>query len=58
MDELVGEIRDGREVMIDHHPLPRGVMPQEGIDVLREVEHDDDHHEQGHGKEKGAEKLF
>jgi hypothetical protein len=38
--------------------MPWRIMLQEGIDILRKVEHDDDHHQQCDGEKEGADELF
>ena len=57
VDELVGEIGYRGEVMVCDHAIPGCVVFDERVDVLGEVEHDDDHHEHGHGEEEGADEL-
>ena len=59
VDDDLGEvIGDRGQIIVDHHLLPGRFMFEESVDVLRQVEHDDDDHEQRHGEEEGADEFL
>ena len=43
--------------MIGDYTIPGSVVLEKRVNVLREIEHDDNHHEHRHGEKEGANEL-
>ena len=58
MDEEINIIRNRHEIIVHYHPLPRRIVLQEAVDVIRHVENDDDQDEHRNGEEKRADEFL